>query len=227
MQQFLNQILVPLFRRTLHPLTSVQNYPESRISPFFRVNGYPPLSAYPQAKGDDDTYERLLADRFRDYRLEVHGLVKQPLRLSLEDLRALPKRQQVTMHHCVQGWSSIGKWGGVPVEHILELCSPLPQARYLAFVSFGMHEGTGRRFYECLDLKTARAPQTLLAYELNDHTLPVQHGAPLRLRVETCLGYKMVKYLKSIELIEDYRHIGGGMGGVREDEQLFEVMSHI
>ena len=129
---------------TLHRLVSVQDYPESEISPYFRINGYPPISAYPQAKGGDDTYERLLAGGFADYRLEVAGLVEHPLSLSLDDLRAMPRQEQTTLHHCIQGWTSIGRWGGVPVREILDRCRPLPGAKYLVFHSFGMHEKSGQ-----------------------------------------------------------------------------------
>ncbi len=208
----------------LHGNRSRQNYGEDEISPYFRANGYPPIAAYPQAKGDDDTYERLLSGRFADYRLEVSGLVEQPISLSLDDLRALPRQEQTTLHHCIQGWTSIGRWAGVGLGDLLALCKPKPEARYLAFYSFGMHEKTKvKRYYECIDLDLAYHPQTILAYELNGEPLPVQHGAPLRLRVETKLGFKMVKFLRNVEVIADYRAIGGGMGGVREDEQQFDM----
>jgi methionine sulfoxide reductase catalytic subunit len=212
----------------LHRLVSVQNYGDSELSPYFRTNGYPPISAYPQAKGDDDTYEHLLADQFRDYRLEVYGLVEQPLSLSLDDLRAMPKQEQNTLHHCIQGWTSIGKWGGVRLEHILERCRPKSDARYLVFRSFGKHEKSDAPcYYECIDLKIAHHPQTLLAYELNGEQLPLQHGAPLRPRFETKLGFKMVKFLRSIEFVDDYRRIGEGMGGVREDHQQYDMGAEI
>ncbi|HEX5446468.1 MAG TPA: molybdopterin-dependent oxidoreductase, partial [Pirellulales bacterium] len=218
----------PLRTMLLHNLHSVQHYPESKISPYFRTNGYPPISAYSQAKGDDDTYERLLANEFRDYRLEVFGLVQQPLKLSLDDLRAMPKQQQITLHNCIQGWTSIGKWGGVRLAEVLERCKPLPEARYLVFRSFGKHEKSEAPvYYECIDLKVARHPQTILAYELNDQTLPLQHGAPLRPRFETKLGFKMVKFLRSIEFVADYRTVGEGMGGVREDRQQYDMGAEI
>lgn len=213
--------------RTLHRLTSVQNYADSEISPFFRINGYPPISAYPQAKGGDDEYERLLAENFADYRLEIKGLVESPLSLSQAELRALPKQEQTTMHHCIQGWSSIGRWGGVPMREILDRCRPLPEARYLVFRSFGMHEYSGKPYYECVTLEIGRHDQTILAYELNGEPLPLQHGAPLRVRFETKLGFKMVKFLKSIEVAADFRKIGDGMGGVREDEQQFDMGAEI
>jgi len=75
----------------------------------------------------------------------------------------------------------------------------------------------GREYYGSLDITEAKHPQTILAYEMNGAPIPINHGAPLRLRVETKLGFKMVKWLKSIELVEDYRTVGEGQGGYRED----------
>jgi thiosulfate reductase cytochrome b subunit len=214
-------------RNTLHGLISVQDYPLTEVSPHFRINGYPPISAYPQAKGGDNTYEQLLANGFDDYRLEVFGLVGTPLSLSLEELHAMPRHEQTTLHHCIQGWTSIGRWGGVRVREVLDRCNPLPNARYLVFRSFGVHEYSGKPYYESVAMEVGRHPQALLAYELNGESLPLQHGAPLRVRFETKLGFKMVKFLRSIEVVEDYRKIGDGMGGVREDEQQFDMGAEI
>ena len=217
----------PVRAGVLHRLHSVQEYPESMISPHFRINGYPPISAYPQARGDDPTYERLLSGAFADFRLEVRGMVENPLSLSLKDLRAMPRQEQTTLHHCIQGWTSVGRWGGVPLHRLLERCRPLAGARYMVFHSFGKHEKTGKTYYECVCLEVSTHPQAILADTLNGQPLPSQHGAPLRLRFETKLGFKMVKFVKSIELVDSYHHIGGGMGGVREDEQQFDMGAEI
>ncbi len=217
----------PIRDGLLHGLPSVQDYPESRISPYFRTNGYPPISAYPQAMGDDDTYERLMAGGFADYRLRVVGLVEHPLELSLDELRMLPRQEQTTLHHCIQGWTSIGRWGGVRIAEILSRCRVRPDARYLVFHSFGKHEKTGKPYYECATLDLAGHPQAILAFELNGEPLPVQHGAPVRVRLETKLGFKMVKYLRSIEVVADYRQIGDGQGGVREDAQQYDMGAEI
>lgn len=214
-------------RKLLHGMVPVADYPESLTSPYFRTNGYPPISAYPRAKGGDETYERLLAGGFSDYRLEVSGMVERPLSLSAADLRAMPKQEQRTLHNCIQGWTSIGLWGGVPVREILDRCRPLPGARFLAFHSFGMHEESGKPYFECVALDIGRQPQTILAYELNGEPLPLQHGVPLRARFETKLGFKMVKFLRAIEVVVDYRKLGDGMGGVREDEQQFDMGAEI
>jgi DMSO/TMAO reductase YedYZ molybdopterin-dependent catalytic subunit len=226
--RFLSALTDPGRRLVLHRLMSVQHYGEYEISPYFRTNGYPPISAYPQAKGNDDTYERLLANQFRNYRLKIYGLVEWPLELSLDDLRAMPKQEQVTLHHCIQGWTSIGKWGGVRLSDVLARCRPLPEARYLVFRSFGKHEKSDAPcYYECVDMTVARHPQSILAYELNDEKLPLQHGAPLRPRFETKLGFKMVKFLRSIEFVADYGTVGDGMGGVREDHQQYYMGAEI
>jgi DMSO/TMAO reductase YedYZ molybdopterin-dependent catalytic subunit/thiosulfate reductase cytochrome b subunit len=214
-------------RNTLHNLVSVQDYDASEVSSHHRINGYPPIAAYPRAQGGDFTYERLLGGGFADYRLEVAGLVETPLSLSLADLRALPRRRQTTLHHCIQGWTSIGRWGGVPIREVLDLCKPRPEAKFLAFHSFGMHESSGKPYYECVAMEVGRHPQALLADELNGEPLPLQHGAPVRVRIETKLGFKMVKFLRRIELVGDYREVGGGMGGVREDEQQFDMGAEI
>lgn len=209
----------------LHHLSPVANYPESEISPYFRVNGYPPTEEYPKTRNDD--YIRLQRTGFADWRLEVSGLVETPLHLSLDDLRAMRRREQTTMHHCIQGWTAIGRWTGVGLGEILDRCKLAPEARYLVFHSYQKHEQSGKPYYEIIDLETARQSQTILAYEMNGAPLPIPHGAPLRLRVESELGFKMVKYLRSIEAVADYRKIGGGMGGIREDMQQFDMSANI
>ena len=217
----LGAIVDPIRQGLLHRITSRQDYKPSDITSYFWVNGRPPVS---------DEFKRLQENYFADWKLEVFGLVTNPLHLSLEDLRKLPKQTQITLHNCIQGWSGIGEWGGVPLRYILELCGALPEARYLVFTSYqyemqsyphGGRETQETLFYEVIDMELARHPQSILAYEMNGKPLPLEHGAPLRLRVETQLGYKMVKYLRSIELVTDYSHIGKGRGGFREDFQYY------
>jgi DMSO/TMAO reductase YedYZ molybdopterin-dependent catalytic subunit len=219
-QVTLDKIEAPVRQIALHNLSSVQNYKESDISPYHWINGAPPKPE------ESPRYVELAGDGFRDWRLEVHGLVEQPLSLSLGDLKALPQQAQITKHNCVQGWSGVAKWKGVRVSEILARCKPLPEARYLKFTSYGLAQYSygGKPlepFYEVIDPILANHKQTILAYEVNDEPLPPRHGAPLRLRVETQVGYKMVKYLHSIELIADYRTEGEGQGGSREDAQFF------
>ena len=197
---------------------SAQHYSRADISAYFWVNGRAP---------QEESYLALARGQFANYTLEAGGLVERPLRLTLADLRAMPKQTQITKHCCIQGWSGVAEWGGVSLHHIVALCRPLPPARYIVFYAFDNKstsephaQGPGF-FYGTIRLELAKDPQTILAYEMNGQALPVNHGAPLRLRVETQLGFTMVKYIRAIEFIEDYRHIGKGQGGWREDYQYF------
>jgi DMSO/TMAO reductase YedYZ molybdopterin-dependent catalytic subunit/thiosulfate reductase cytochrome b subunit len=210
------QVIDPLRRALFHHLTSREAYPRSSRSEQPWVNGLPP---------NDAGYEMLRGDGFASWRLEVGGLVVQPLELSLDDLRAMPRETQTTKHVCIQGWSSISEWSGVAVREIMARCRPLPEARYAVFHALddkALSEpalGGSGHFYESIDLELAGHTQTLLAYEMNGAPLPVEHGAPLRLRVETQLGFKMVKYLRAVEFVAEYGSIGEGQGGWREDVQ--------
>jgi sulfoxide reductase catalytic subunit YedY len=206
-------------RRTLFGHSaSKQHYPEAAISPSFRVNGRPPV---------DEPYQEMARSNFADYYLEVAGLVKTPVSLSLSDLKRLPKHSQITKHCCIQGWSAVAQWGGVSLKDIVELSKPLASAKYIALYAFDNKARTepdataGGYFYGTIHIDLARDPQTILAYEMNGQPLPIAHGAPLRLRVETQLGFMMVKYIKKIEFIADYRNIGQGQGGWREDHQFY------
>ena len=138
----------------------------------------------------------------------------------------MPSTRQITQHCCIQGWSAFAEWTGVPLNVILKRCKVLPQARYLIFHSHQMDD-QGREYYCSLDIHEAVHPQTILAYEMNGSPLLIKHGAPLRLRVETKLGFKMIKWLKAIELVEDYRSVGEGHGGYREDFQCFGTDAEI
>ena len=202
-------------------ITPTPRYDSADISPYFRINGRPP-------QGDD--YETLASTGFADWRLRVHGLVREPLSLSLDDLRKMPSQSTVTTHHCIQGWTNIGSWTGVSVEYLLDQCQQLPSARYAVFRAFDNKVETqpdipgakrAGNYYEVVDLALLRRPQAILAYEMNGEPLAVVHGAPLQLRLENQLSFRMVKYLREIELVEDYRDIGEGMGGWREDVQYY------
>ena len=126
------------------------------------------------------------------WRLRVQGLVEHPLELSLDDLMRLPRTAYTVKHHCVEGWSAIASWHGVPVSAIVARCRPLDTARYISFDSFDAGYSNG------WDLASAMHPQTILAYGMNDNPLPPAHGAPLRLYSPTKLGYKLTKYLVSM-----------------------------
>jgi DMSO/TMAO reductase YedYZ molybdopterin-dependent catalytic subunit len=128
----------------------------------------------------------------RAWRLEVDGLVRTPLSLSLDDLRAMPRTSYTVKHHCVEGWTAIATWHGVPVSAIAERAGMLPQARYVRFDSFD------NAYFNGWDLASAMHPQTILAYGMNDNALPPAHGAPLRLYAPPIFGYKMTMYLLSM-----------------------------
>jgi DMSO/TMAO reductase YedYZ molybdopterin-dependent catalytic subunit len=189
-----------------------REFTASDVSPVFKVNG----SHMPEG----EEYAALLESNFADWRLRVDGLVANPLELSLADLRNLPQRTQITRHDCVEGWSAIGKWQGVPLRVVLQRATLLPAARFVVFHCADIYEraadGTGQ-YYESIDLIDAFHPQTILAHSLNDVPLPVGHGAPLRLRVERQLGYKHAKYVMRIELTDQLGRFGRGKGGFWPD----------
>lgn len=185
-----------------------REYGEADLSPLFKANG----SVDPR----DDGYRRLAEGGFADWLLEVGGLVERPMRFSLAELRALPARTQITRHDCVEGWSCIGKWTGVPLAELLKRVGVRPAARYVVFRCADTMEG-GDRYYESIGLDDAYHPQSILAYEMNGGPLPIPHGAPLRLRVERQLGYKMAKYVMAVELVDSFAGIGAGRGGYWED----------
>lgn len=169
---------------------------------------------------DDLIYERLLANNFANWRLEVAGLVERPLSLTRDQLMAMPSRTQITRHDCVEGWSCIAKWTGTPLSLVLDMAGVKPLARYVMFHCLDTIDRTlagDVKYYGSIDLVDARHPQTILAYGMNGAPLPVENGAPLRVRVERQLGYKMPKYLQRIELVDSFTAIGGGRGGFWED----------
>ena len=203
-----------------------QEYPASAISPYFKPNG----SIDPK----DPAYKKLVGEKFASYSMAVNGLVAKPRSFTLADLKALTARTQVTRHDCVEGWSCIGQWTGVPLGAVLDLVEPKPEARYVVFHCFDRYEtdyttdppnegqslddSRGPTFYGSIGMDAAVHPQTLLAYGMNGQDLPVPHGAPLRLRVERQLGYKNTKYIRSIELVSSFANLGDGHGGFWEDQ---------
>lgn len=186
-----------------------QEFTAADLSPDFRSNG--------TDNPANPIYQALVANQFADYRLQVGGLVAQPRAYSLDDLKALPSRTQITRHDCVEGWSAIGKWKGMQLSRVLEQVQPHPSARYVVFYCADPMDDLGTRYYESIDMEDAWHAQTLLAYELNDVPLPIKNGAPIRVRVERHLGYKMAKYVMQIELVDRLDGIAGGKGGYWED----------
>jgi DMSO/TMAO reductase YedYZ molybdopterin-dependent catalytic subunit len=188
-----------------------QEYTEADISKWFKPNG--------STDPDDAEYQDLADSAFKSWRLTLDGLVERPQSLSLDELRALPSRTQITRHDCVEGWSCIGKWKGVPLATLVERAGLKPQARYLVFRCADTLGDSldASKYYESIGLEDVFHPQTILAYDMNDAPLTVAHGAPLRLRVERQLGYKMAKYVMRIEAVESFAGIAGGKGGYWED----------
>lgn len=194
-----------------------QEYKPSDISAHFKANGtLDPGGAY---------YDGQVAEGFASWRLTVDGMVAHPLSLSVAELRRLPSRTQITRHDCVEGWSAIGGWTGVPLALLLRAAGVRPGAKYVMFYcadnldgepSKGGEQSPGQ-YYESIGLADAMHPQTLIAYDMNGKPLDVPHGAPLRLRVERQLGYKMAKYIQHIQVVSDFRGISGGHGGYWED----------
>jgi len=185
--------------------------PDQR-SPVFRANG----TRMPIG----DAYAAHAAANFADWRLQVDGLVARPRAFSMAQLHSMPRRHQITRHDCVEGWSAIGKWTGVPLKLLLDLAGVRQSARYAVFHC--ADDYGPMNYYESIDLIDALHPQTILAWALNDRPLPIPNGAPLRLRVERMLGYKHAKYVERIELVDSLARFGKGKGGYWEDSNDYE-----
>jgi len=190
-------------------------YGPADVSAVFKANGSQDPQNLPPG------YTELAADGFADWRLRVGGLVREPTAFSLSDLRALPQRTQITRHDCVEGWSCIGGWTGPPLSSVLDLARLMPEARFVVFRcadELPLYSDGKDSYYESIDLVDAFHPQTILAHTMNGDPLPLAHGAPLRLRVERQLGYKMAKYVMRIDAVDDLASIGQGRGGYWEDD---------
>jgi DMSO/TMAO reductase YedYZ molybdopterin-dependent catalytic subunit/thiosulfate reductase cytochrome b subunit len=194
-------------------------YRREDISPYF----WPNHARLP----DSPEWTALAADDFRGYRLKVHGLVENPVELSLEQIEAMRKQEQITLHHCIQGWSGIAAWGGLPFGALIELVRPKPEAEWVMFYSFAAGGQGSDRYYDSHSLHDLRHPQSLLAYEMNGERLPILHGRPLRLRVENQLGFKHVKWISEIEFVHHFRERHAGQGGYNEDHEFFGYRDEI
>jgi len=167
-------------------------YPESMITRPFPFNAY---------YGEDEV-RRVDAD---SYRLEVTGMVGDKRSWMLAELRTLPQADQVTRHICVEGWSAIGKWGGVPFATFLRRVGADTSAKYVGFKC-------ADDYYTSIDMPTALHPQTLLALTYDGQTLPPKYGFPMKLRMPTKLGYKNPKHIQAIFVTNTYP------GGYWEDQ---------
>ena len=180
-----------------------REYPRSEVAD--------PFPTWNQTNPRNEEYQRHLSEGFSNYRLAITGLVERPRELSLDEIKGLPARTQITAHVCEQGWSAIGEWTGAPLQRVLEAAGGVTAAaRYVIVESFD-------RWYEAYDLFEVAHPQTILAYGLNGRELPRGNGAPLRLRVERQCGYKNVKFLRSIQVVDSVAGFGRGTGGTNSD----------
>jgi DMSO/TMAO reductase YedYZ molybdopterin-dependent catalytic subunit len=184
-----------------------REFARADISPEFRGNG--------TTDPAEVAYKAHAAAGFADWRLVVTGLVQTPLSLTLEDIKALPQRTQVTRHDCVEGWSAIGEWTGPQLSLLLDRAKLKPEAKFIVFRC--ADSLAGGPYYESVDLIDAFHPQTIVAHGLNGEPLPIKNGAPLRMRIERQLGYKHAKYLTAIEAVASLDGIGKGGGGYWED----------
>jgi DMSO/TMAO reductase YedYZ molybdopterin-dependent catalytic subunit len=183
-----------------------REFSRSEISKVPVVNGPAPT---------DETYQALAADGFKDWRLQVEGLVARPMSFSLEELKRLPAESHIILHACEEGWSYIAEWTGVRLSHVLDLVETRPEARLVGFIPFANHNqntGAVRVLWDSIDMADALHPQTLLAYGMNGGALPADHGAPVRLRMSRQLGYKNTKYLYKIVVTDDMDFYRKGLG---------------
>jgi len=179
-----------------------REFNRSEISKITPVNGEPPKT---------DSYQRLLAGGFADWRLKVDGLVARPSTFSLAELKRLPSRSQITHRACEEGWSFIAEWSGVPLSYVLNLVGVRPKAKWVVFFAFD-------DAWDSIDMPEAFHPQTLLVLGMNGQELPTRHGAPLRVRVPRQLGQKSKKYLSSITVTDTVKNIGKGWGAIDPEE---------
>ncbi|MXO90579.1 molybdopterin-dependent oxidoreductase [Pontixanthobacter aquaemixtae] len=189
-----------------------REFEKEDISPYFRGNGTTEI--------DTPEYQAAMENQFADWRLEVRGMVDTPMSLSMDNIRALPQRTQITRHDCVEGWSAIGEWTGPQLSTLLEAAGVQQGANFVVFrCADSFRQGP---YYESIDMVDAYHPQTIVAHLLNGEPLPVKNGAPLRMRIEKQLGYKHAKYLTAIELVASLEDIGEGQGGYWEDHHGYQ-----
>ncbi|HCF27034.1 MAG TPA: oxidoreductase [Cyanobacteria bacterium UBA11049] len=130
------------------------------------------------------------------FRLTVDGEVDNPLSLSIKDIQQMPLTTMTIRHVCVEGWAAIVQWGGVRLRDIIALAQPRDKVSYVYFKS-------ADGYYESWDIASSLHPQTLLAYQKNGQSLPVDNGAPLRLASPIKLGYKQSKWVTQIMLVNN------------------------
>jgi len=182
--------------RALLPEQSlVREYSHKDISSFPAIGTTNPGD--PNNPNSSEIYRQLQRGGFAQWRLSIEGLVSRPGTLSLSDLKRFPSRTQITRHTCEEGWSAIGEWTGVPLSRVLDAAGLLPTARFVSYYSYD-------DWADSIDMLDALHPQTLLAYGMNGRELSIPHGGPVRLRVETQMGYKSMKYLQRIVVVDEF-----------------------
>ena len=186
---------------TRHSLA--REFPRSMISKAPFANETAPLG---------EEFKRQQAAGFRDWRLEVGGMVQHPLSLSVADLRSMTRRSQITEVMCEEGWSYIAEWIGTPLHEVLREAGVHPQARYIAYFS------VEPAWWDSLDMADALHPQTYLTWGMNDGDLPVGFGGPIRMRVPRQLGYKNVKFLTRMVATDSMKHFGKGLGSASPED---------
>ncbi|HJN43390.1 MAG: molybdopterin-dependent oxidoreductase [Vicinamibacterales bacterium] len=178
---------------------------------YTRADIAPNFPTWGQTNPSDEAYQQHLGEGFANWSLSVGGLVERPRSFSLDELKRLASRTQITAHVCEQGWSAIGEWTGAPLAQVLEAAGGVTSnARYVVFES-------ADGWYESIDMFEVVHPQTILAYGLNGDDLPVGNGAPLRLRVERQCGYKNIKFVSAVRVVDSLAGIRRGTGGLSSD----------
>ena len=191
--------------RTLLPGQKLaREYSRNDISSFPATSNDPGEPGKPKSS---EAYRKLRLGGFTDWRISIEGSVARPGTYSLADLKKFPSRTQITRHTCEEGWTAIAEWSGVPLSRVLDAAGLLPSASCVCFYSYD-------DWADSIDMLDALHPQTLLAYGMNGRDLTVAHGAPVRLRVETQIGYKSMKYLQRI-VVKDEFDDGGKAGEIQ------------
>lgn len=193
----LGETLTYASQRLLTAHSLGREFPRSQISKTPVANAIAPLS---------DTYKRLQAGGFADWRLSVDGMVARPAAFSLDQLKSFPSSSQITHLACEEGWSYIAEWIGVRLSHVLQAVGTSPQAKYVVYFSIEPD------WWDSIDMADALHPQTFLAYGLNGGELPVGNGGPLRMRVPRQLGYKSVKFITRLTVTDSLKSFGKGLG---------------
>ncbi|MBG1231316.1 molybdopterin-dependent oxidoreductase [Aestuariivirga litoralis] len=175
-----------------NPNRMALTYSEAEITEPFPFNAYYSEDQAPEVKEEG-------------YKLELSGLIDKKDPWTLDKLRALPQESQITRHICVEGWSAIGKWGGVPLGNFLRMVGADLTAKYVGFKC-------ADDYYQSIDMASALHPQTIIALTWRDQVLPRKYGFPMKVRIPTKLGYKNPKYITAMYVTNDYP------GGYWEDQ---------